>query len=117
MFDSDLLDIFEAVVDDRLSEIDIKWDDDAAATVVLASRGYPEAYPKGLPISGLDEVVSSVVFHAGTSAGEGEVITSGGRVLNVTTRAHTVPEALSLSYRNSELIQFDGKTIRKDIGS
>ena len=115
--ETDLLDIFEAVVDDRLSEIDIKWDDDAAATVVLASRGYPEAYPKGLPISGLDEVVSSVVFHAGTSAGEGEVITSGGRVLNVTTRAHTVPEALSLSYRNSELIQFDGKTIRKDIGS
>ena len=115
--ETDLLDILDAVIDDRLSEIDVKWDGGAAATVVLASQGYPEAYPKGLPISGLDSVKTSVVFHAGTSKKDGRIVTSGGRVLNVTSRAKTVAEALSQSYQNAELIQFDGKTIRKDIGS
>ena len=114
---TDLLDIFEAVVDDRLAEIDVRWDKAAAATVVLASKGYPEAYPKGLPISGLDQVRNSVVFHAGTSDKDGEIVTSGGRVLNVTTRAASVAVALSQSYQNADLIQFDGKTIRRDIGS
>ncbi len=114
---TDLLDIFEAVIDDRLSEIDISWDKATAATVVLASQGYPEAYPKGLPISGLDQVKNSVVFHAGTSEKNGEIITSGGRVLNVTTRAASVAVALSQSYQNADLIQFDGKTMRRDIGS
>ena len=115
--ETDLLDIFEAVIDDRLSEIDLNWDKATAATVVLASKGYPEAYPKGLPISGLDQVRNSVVFHAGTSEKDGEIVTSGGRVLNVTTRAASVAMALSQSYNNADLIQFEGKTIRRDIGS
>jgi len=115
--ETDLVDIFEAVIDDRLAEVDMKWDEATAATVVLASEGYPEAYPKGLPISGLDEINSSVVFHAGTTQKDTEILTSGGRVLNVTSRSQTVAEALSLSYQNADLIQFEGKTIRKDIGS
>ena len=115
--ETDLIDIFDAVVDDRLSEIEVRWDAASAATVVLASQGYPEAYPKGLPISGLGEVKYSVVFHAGTSEKDGSIVTSGGRVLNVTSRAKTVAEAISQSYQNAELIQFDGKTIRRDIGS
>ena len=114
---TDLVDIFDAVIDDRLADLEIEWDDAAAATIVLASQGYPEAYPKGLPISGLDQVKTSVVFHAGTKLEAGEVLTSGGRVLNVTTNADTVSTALATSYQNSELIQFDGKTIRQDIGS
>ncbi len=114
---SDLLEIFEAVIDDKLADLDIIWDEEAAATIVLASQGYPEAYPKGLAISGLETVGTSVVFHAGTKLVEGVVETSGGRVLNVTSKARTVAEALKTSYENSKLIQFDGKTIRRDIGS
>jgi len=114
---TDLLDIFEAVVDDKLSEIDVRWDKGAAATIVLASGGYPEAYPKGLPISGLDLVQGSVVFHAGTSTQDGKIVTSGGRVLTVTSRANTLTDALAQSYQNSEIIQFEGKTMRRDIGS
>jgi phosphoribosylamine--glycine ligase len=114
---TDLLDIFEAVIDDSLSDLDVQWDQSAAATVVLASQGYPEAYPKGLVISGLDMVRDSVVFHAGTAEKEEEVVTSGGRVLTITTRAATVADALTTSYHNADLIHFDGKTLRRDIGS
>ncbi|NQT63445.1 MAG: phosphoribosylamine--glycine ligase [Candidatus Marinimicrobia bacterium] len=114
---TDLLDIFEAVIDDSLADLDVKWDQSAAATVVLASQGYPEAYPKGLVISGLDQVQDSVVFHAGTAEKGEEVVTSGGRVLTITTRAATVSSALSSSYQNADLIHFSGKTMRRDIGS
>jgi len=114
---SDLADIFDAVIDDKLAELSIEWDEDASVTIVLASQGYPEAYPKGLPISGLDRVKTSIVFHAGTKLVDGEVQTSGGRVLNVSSRAKTVGDALKTSYENAELIQFDGKTIRRDIGN
>ncbi len=114
---TDLLDIFEAVIDDSLSNLDVMWDQSAAATVVLASQGYPEAYPKGLVITGLDKVHASVVFHAGTAKAGDDMVTSGGRVLAVTTRAATVGDALTTSYKNADLIQFDGKTMRRDIGS
>jgi len=114
---SDLADIFDAVIDDKLAELSIEWDEDASVTIVLASQGYSEAYPKGLPISGLDRVKTSIVFHAGTKLVDGEVQTSGGRVLNVSSRAKTVGDALKTSYENAELIQFDGKTIRRDIGN
>lgn len=114
---TDLVDIFEAVVDDRLGEIEVTWDEEAAATVVLASQGYPEAYPKGLPISGLDTIQNSVVFHAGTAEQDGQVVTAGGRVLNVTSQGKSVDEAIALSYENAERIEFKGKTMRRDIGS
>ncbi|MBC8376590.1 MAG: phosphoribosylamine--glycine ligase [FCB group bacterium] len=114
---TDLLDIFEAVIDDTLADLEVKWDQSAAATVVLASQGYPEAYPKGLVISGLDQVKNSVVFHAGTAEKDEEVVTSGGRVLTITTRAATVADALTTSYQNADTIHFSGKTMRRDIGS
>ena len=114
---TDLVDIFEAVIDDRLSEIEFEWDPKAAATIVLASPGYPESYPKGMSITGLEKVETSIVFHAGTKNAADKIVTSGGRVLNITSKAPTVAEALKTSYQNSELIQFDGKTIRRDIGS
>ncbi|NQV51435.1 MAG: phosphoribosylamine--glycine ligase [Candidatus Marinimicrobia bacterium] len=115
--ETDLFDIFEAVIDDRLSDIKMVWDHSAAATIVLASRGYPEAYPKGIGITGLEKVGTSVIFHAGTINVDDKIVTNGGRVLNVTSKASTVVEALKTSYQNSELIHFDGKTIRQDIGS
>ena len=114
---TDLVDIFEAIIDDKLAEIHVEWSEMAAATLVLASEGYPEAYPKGLSISGIDSVKSSTVFHAGTVLQNDQILTNGGRVLNVTSLAPTLTEALKLSYANAGLIQFQGKTIRPDIGS
>ena len=114
---TDLLEIFEAIIDDRLAQVSIEWYDQAAATVVLASQGYPESYPKGKIITGFEDVVGSTVFHAGTQISEDQVVTSGGRVLTVTTCASTVKEALEMSYSNAEKIKFEGKTIREDIGS
>ncbi len=115
--ETDLLDIFEAIIDDHLNELDVQWSSDSAATIVLASGGYPESYPKGLSITGLEQVVSSTVFHAGTKIDDKDVVTSGGRVLTVTSKAATVGEALRISYANAQKIEFQGKTLRTDIGS
>jgi len=114
---SDLVEIFEAVIDDRLTEVDVSWDAQAAATIVLASGGYPGSYPKGMVINGLDQVRTAVVFHAGTRIQNGELVTSGGRVLNITSQAETVDQALQRSYAACRLINFEGKTWRQDIGS
>ncbi|MEA3288481.1 MAG: phosphoribosylamine--glycine ligase [Candidatus Marinimicrobia bacterium] len=114
---TDLVHIFEAIIDDRLNEVDVIWDDQTAATVVLASGGYPESYPKGLTITGLEQVTGSTTFHAGTKNDGDVVITSGGRVLTITSIARTVAEALTLSYDNARKIEFEGKTLRTDIGS
>lgn len=116
--DSDLLDVFTAVVDNRLDEIDIKWDDDRAVTVVLASGGYPGSYAKGKVITGLDHVDDDVVvFHAGTKFDENNnVVTSGGRVLGVTATGKTHEEARNKAYANAERINFEGAYMRKDIG-
>lgn len=113
---SDLFEIFNAIIDDRLADIDILWEDQACATVVLASAGYPESYPKGYPISGLEDVDGSTVFHAGTKIDRDETVTNGGRVLAVTSMADSLELALAQSYRSIDLIQFEGKTFRKDIG-
>ncbi len=115
--ETDLVDIFEAIIDDRLAEVAVKWDEQTAATIVLASGGYPESYPKGLAISGLEQVSGSTVFHAGTKIANNSIVTSGGRVLTVTSMGATVEAALQLSYANAEKIEFEGKTIRTDIGS
>jgi phosphoribosylamine--glycine ligase len=114
---TDLVEIFEAIIDNKLSDVQVEWDERAAATVVLASQGYPEAYPKGKLISGLERVEHSILFHAGTQDQEGRIVTSGGRVLAVTSLADSLSEALTRSYENADLIQFEGKTIRRDIGS
>lgn len=114
---SDLLDIFEAVVDERLEELDIQWEEDKSAVcVVMASGGYPESYPKGLPITGLDEVSGAVVFHAGTKQQDGQILTNGGRVLGVTAVGKDIPQAREIAYSNVAKIEFDGAHFRRDIG-
>ena len=115
--DSDLLDIFEAVVDNRLAQQEIRWGDRRAVTVVLASEGYPGSYPKGREITGLDRVDEDVVvFHAGTKMCDGKVVTAGGRVLCVTATGVTHDEARARAFANVERIHFDGAQYRKDIG-
>jgi phosphoribosylamine-glycine ligase len=96
--------------------IDLKIDERAATTVMLVSGGYPEAYEKGKPIAGFNQVDGSVVFHAGTKNVAGEVVTNGGRVMAVTSFGHEPEEALKKSYENAEKLTYEGKYYRKDIG-
>lgn len=115
--DSDLLDIFEAVVDNRLSEEEIRWSDRRAVTVVLASEGYPGSYPKGREITGLSDVDEDVmVFHAGTKLEDGRIVSAGGRVLCVTATGATHDEARAKAFSNVERIHFEGAQYRRDIG-
>lgn len=118
--DSDLLEIFEAVIDGDLTRVAPRWSDKAAACVVMASGGYPGNYAKGLPIEDIDvaeELDGVVVFHAGTSRGEGgRLVTAGGRVLGVTATGADLRAALAQAYRAVGLIRFDGAYFRRDIG-
>lgn len=115
--ESDLFDIMNAVIDGKLAEMDIKWADNAACCVVMASGGYPTAYEKGKEITGMDTVTDSVVFHAGTARTEdGKIVTSGGRVLGVTATAPTLDEAIQKSYADVKKIHFDKAHYRLDIG-
>ena len=115
--DSDLLDIFEAVVDNKLAEQEIKWGERRAVTVVLASEGYPGSYPKGREITGLGDVDEDiVVFHAGTKFADDKIVTSGGRVLCVTATGATHDEARAKAFANVEKIHFEGAQFRRDIG-
>ena len=134
--DSDLLDIFTAVTENRLADVQIRWKEEKAVCVVLASGGYPGSYEKGKLISGLDDVDDDIiVFHAGTKfapmpegskcAGCGDdcemkkaaVVTSGGRVLGVTAVGKTHEEAKARAYENVRRISFEGMQYRKDIGT
>ncbi|WP_150274766.1 phosphoribosylamine--glycine ligase [Paenibacillus tepidiphilus] len=113
---SDLLEIFLAVTEGRLDQADIEWSDEAAVCVVLASGGYPGTYPKGVPISGLEEGGEALVFHAGTARGaDGSYVTSGGRVLGVVGIGETIAEARLAAYRQADGITFAGKQNRSDI--
>jgi phosphoribosylamine--glycine ligase len=116
--DTDLLDIFVAVTEDRLAEQEIRWSGERAVCVVMASGGYPGAYEKGKAITGLSELDDGVVcFHAGTKFGPGgEVLTAGGRVLGVTALGATHEEARAKAYENVRRIHFDGEYHRNDIG-
>ncbi len=115
---NDLVEILEAVVDEELDEIDINWDPQFCITVVLASGGYPGKYETGEEIKGLDEVDSDiVVFHAGTKSESDEILTSGGRVLNVTTLGKDVQSARKKVYENIKKIKFKNMHYRKDIGN
>ncbi len=116
---TDLVDIIEAVIDERLSEIDIQWSEEATACVVMASGGYPLAYKKGLEISGLDEngqVEGATVYHAGTKYENGKFLTNGGRVLGITASGKTLDEALAKAYNAVGKISFEGAHYRRDIG-
>jgi phosphoribosylamine---glycine ligase len=113
---SDLLELLEASTRrGGLAGVEPEWSDDWAVTVVLASRGYPESSSTGDVISGLDEVEGAEVFHAGTAERDGEVVTAGGRVLNVTALGATPGEARDRAYAAAEGIGFDGRQLRSDI--
>jgi phosphoribosylamine--glycine ligase len=115
---SDLLELLEASArTGGLAGVEPEWSDDWAVTVVLASRGYPETSSSGDVISGLDDVEGAEVFHAGTADQGGEVVTAGGRVLNVTALGATPGEARDRAYAAAEGIDFDGRQMRTDIAA
>lgn len=115
-----LCDIVDAVIDEKLSDLDIQWSDEACACVVMASGGYPGSYPKGIEIKGLDsdgQVEGACVFHAGTALENGVFKTAGGRVLGVTALGTDLKEALKKAYAAVEKITFEGAHYRTDIGN
>lgn len=114
--ETDIFDIFNAVIDGTLENIDIKWSDNAACCVCMASGGYPAKYEKGKVITGLDDVTDSMVYHAGTKLSDGVMVTNGGRVLGVTANAKTLDEAIKKAYADVKKIHFDGVHFRTDIG-
>ena len=117
---SDLLDIIEAIIDERLHEIKIEWDNSACLCVIMASGGYPQNYRKGLKISGLNATQKEkdiLVFHAGTKKADNEFFTNGGRVLGITALGQTLKEARDKAYRQVSAIHFDGAHYRRDIGN
>ncbi len=116
MLKTDLMDIFEAIVDERLDEINIEWDDGACVCLVLASGGYPEKYEKGKEITFGDLDKDVTVYHAGTANKDGKVVTSGGRVLGVVAKGADIEAARQKVYANAAKIRFDGMYYRKDIG-
>lgn len=113
---SDLVEIFEAIADGKLSEKTLETDERTATTVMMVSGGYPEDYEKGKVISGIDSVSDSIVFHAGTTLKDGNVVTSGGRVLAVTSYGNDFKEALKKSYNSIEKIRFEKQYYRTDLG-
>ncbi|MBN4063026.1 MAG: phosphoribosylamine--glycine ligase [Alkaliphilus sp.] len=114
--ETDLVEIFNAMLENKLSKTKIDWNNKAVVCVVLASKGYPEKYEKGKVIEGIKNVDDDIlVFHSGTAMKEGKIVTNGGRVLGVTARANTLKEAISKAYRNVEKVKFEGKVFRTDI--
>jgi len=113
---SDLFELLEKTYNKQLNNEQVAIDHRTAVTVMLVSGGYPESYEKGKEITGLDEVVGSIVFHAGTKTENNKVLTSGGRVMALTSFGNDIAEALNISYKNAETVNFDKKYYRKDIG-
>lgn len=113
---SDIVDLFEGVAQGNLDEREIVFDERAAVCVMLVSGGYPQAYNKGYVISGIDDVEGSIVFHAGTAMKGGRVVTSGGRVIAVSSYGNDKVEALAKSMQEQSKISFEGKYYRRDIG-
>ena len=116
---TDFSDVINAIIDEKLSELDIEWYDGACACVIMASGGYPGKYDKGIVIKGLNEdgqVDGATVFHAGSAFKDGEFVTNGGRVLGVTAKGKDLDEALDKAYDAVEKIEFSGAHYRTDIG-
>ena len=117
--ENDIIDVFEACIDGCLDKIDLKFEDNAAVCVVLASDGYPLKYEKGKKITGLENFEGKTdifAFHAGTKKVNGDVLTNGGRVLGITAKAPTLKEARDKAYEATKLVEFENKYMRNDIG-
>ncbi|MBR4950190.1 MAG: phosphoribosylamine--glycine ligase [Clostridia bacterium] len=115
--ESDLYDIFDAIIDERLDKAEVKFDDKAAVCIVMASGGYPEKYQTGFEIDGLLDVdENTVIFHAGTKKENGKYYTAGGRVLGVTAKGENLDDAIKKAYENVSKISFEKAHYRKDIG-
>ena len=114
---SDIVDLFEGVAAGDLDKRTIEFDPRAAVCVMLVSGGYPQAYKKGYPISGINDVEGSIVFHSGTALKDGEVVTAGGRVIAVSSYGKDKAEALQKSFEEAQKIQFTDKYFRRDIGA
>ncbi|MBQ5642472.1 MAG: phosphoribosylamine--glycine ligase [Bacteroidaceae bacterium] len=113
---SDLVDLLQGVATQTLEQKTIEFDQRSAVCVMMVSGGYPGAYEKGFPITGIEEVEGSIVFHAGTDTKDGQVVTSGGRVIAVSSYGADKAEALAKSMHEAQKIQFQGKYFRRDIG-
>lgn len=115
--DTDLFDIMYAVATRTLDQVEVSWKKEHVACVVLASNGYPGSYEKGKVITGLTDVNDDIIiFHAGTKEVDGNIVTNGGRVLNICALGENLDEALAKVYQAIEVVDFDGKTYRRDIG-
>ncbi|MFV1956401.1 MAG: phosphoribosylamine--glycine ligase [bacterium] len=118
--DGDIVEVMEAVVDERLDEITLNWHDSPSICVVMASEGYPGSYVTGKVITGIEEADAMEgvkVFHAGTALKDGKIVTSGGRVLGVTALGDDIPDAIERAYRACDVIKWDGAYYRRDIGA
>ena len=113
---SDIVDLFEGVANGDLDKRTIEFDERAVVCVMLVSGGYPQAYKKGYPITGIENVEGSIVFHAGTTMNDGEVLTNGGRVIAVSSYGNDKAEALKKSFEEAQKINFTDKYFRRDIG-
>ena len=117
---NDIIDVMEACIDGKLDQIDLKFSDEAAVCVVLASDGYPVKYEKGFPITGFDKFNNKdyYCFHAGTAKNDkGEIVTNGGRVLGITALGKDLVEARAKAYEATEWIDFENKYMRHDIAN
>lgn len=113
---TDIVELFEGVANENLDQYQVEFDDRSAVCIMLVSGGYPEAYKKGYPITGLDQIDGSIVFHAGTALRDGNVVTSGGRVIAVSSYGRDKAEALQKSFTEAQKINFTDKYFRRDIG-
>ena len=114
---SDIVDLFEGVAAGDLNKRQIEFDPRAAVCVMLVSGGYPQEYKKGYPITGIEDIEGSIVFHSGTALKDGEVVTNGGRVIAVSSYGKDKAEALQKSFTEAQKIQFTDKYFRRDIGA